>query len=267
MDYLLFRLYGQLASWGEIAVGETRHTAKYPGKSAVIGLLAAALGIKRSETEKQRLLQQEYLFAVEVYSEGTLLRDYHTAQAPRSIRNVTYRTRRDELVLGKELLGTILSSREYRSDALALVAVRTLPDAPHNLQTIKAHLEKPVFHLYLGRKACPLAVPMDPQIISNKKDCYEAFKAYEHKPIMPTHKDCNGVFSQRDAYWLQVPDDRHYYWEGETSDFSVTMGLSRVQTRIRHDQPLSRERWQFTPRQEHYFYHSGGKSCISPASE
>jgi CRISPR system Cascade subunit CasD len=37
MDVLVFRLYGPMASWGEIAVGESRHTANYPGKSAIIG--------------------------------------------------------------------------------------------------------------------------------------------------------------------------------------------------------------------------------------
>ncbi len=66
MDYLLFRLYGPMASWGEIAVGETRHTASYPGKSAIIGLMAAALGIKRTESEKQQQMQQGYSLAVEV---------------------------------------------------------------------------------------------------------------------------------------------------------------------------------------------------------
>ena len=33
MNYLVFRLYGPMASWGEIAVGENRHSARYPGKS------------------------------------------------------------------------------------------------------------------------------------------------------------------------------------------------------------------------------------------
>jgi CRISPR system Cascade subunit CasD len=258
MDYLLFRLYGPMASWGEIAVGETRHTASYPGKAAIIGLIAAALGIKRNDTEKQLQIQQGYAFAVEVYSQGSLLRDYHTTQVPDSVGNFTYRTRRDELVLGRARLGTILSSREYRSDALAMVAVRALPDAPYNLQTIKGHLEEPRFHIYLGRKSCPLAVPMNPQIIEDQKNYYEAFKAFEHKPIMPTNKACQGTLSGRDGYWLGLADDRHYYWEGETSDFSDTLDLSRMQTRIRHDQPLSRERWQFSPRQEHYFYCSGG---------
>ena len=259
MDYLLFRLYGPMASWGEIAVGETRHTASYPGKSAVIGLLSAALGIKRSDAEKQLQMQQGYALAVEVYSQGTLLRDYHTAQVPDAVGKFTYRTRRDELVFGKARLGTILSSREYRSDAIALVAVKALPTAPYDLQTIKKHLEEPKFHLYLGRKSCPLAAPLNPQIGEDKNNYYEAFKTYEHKPMMPTDKSCDGTTSVRDAWWLRLPDDRHYYWEGEASDFSDTLDLSRMQTRIRHDQPLSRKRWQFSPRQELYLYYQGGE--------
>ena len=100
---------------------------------------------------------------------------------------------------------------------------------------------------------------MNPQISENKKNYYEALKTYEHKPIMPTNKDCEGTLSDRDAYWLGPVDDRHYYWEGEASDFSDSPDMSRMQTRTRHDQPLSRKRWQFSPRQEHYFYLSGGE--------
>jgi CRISPR system Cascade subunit CasD len=225
----------------------------------IIGLLSAALGIKRCDTEKQINMQQRYAFAVEVYSQGSLLRDYHTAQVPDSVGNFNYRTRRDELVLGKTRLGTILSSREYRSDALALVAIKALPDASYDLQIIKQHLEQPKFHIYLGRKSCPLAAPMNPQILKDKNNYYEAFKAYEHKPMMPTNKECKDTLSDRDVNWLGIVKDRHYYWEGEASDFSDTLDLIRMQSRIRHDQPLSRTRWQFSPRQEHYFYSPGGE--------
>jgi CRISPR system Cascade subunit CasD len=101
---------------------------------------------------------------------------------------------------------------------------------------------------------------MDPQIIEDKKNYLEAFKIYKHKPVMPTNKSCeDNTISVRDAYWLRQPDDRHYYWEGSASDFSDTLDLSRMQTRIRHDQPLSRKRWQFSPRQEHYLYYQGGE--------
>ena len=259
MDYLLFRLYGPMASWGEIAVGQTRHTANYPGKSAIIGLMAAALGLKRNDAGKQLQMQQGYAIAVEVYAQGSLMRDYHTTQVPDSVGKFNYRTRRDELVLGKDRLGTILSTREYRSDALALAAIRALPNAPYDLQTVIKHLEEPLFHLYLGRKSCPLAAPMNPQICKERKNYYEAFKAYDHKSMMPTYKEYEGALSGRDTYWLSIADDRHYYWEGQASDFSDTLDLSQMQTRTRHDQPLSRKRWQFSPRQEHYFYCPGGE--------
>ena len=44
-DYLVFQLYGPMASWGEPAVGEMRHTNTIPGRPSILGLLAAALGV------------------------------------------------------------------------------------------------------------------------------------------------------------------------------------------------------------------------------
>jgi CRISPR system Cascade subunit CasD len=259
MDVLVFRLYGSMASWGEIAVGENRHSANYPGKSAVIGLLGAALGIARDNEEKQQELQQGYALAVEVVTAGNLLRDYHTTQVPDSVGKFTYRTRRDELILGKQRLGTILSSREYRTDALALVAIRALSDAPFTLAEIQSALLQPKYHLYLGRKSCPLAAPLQPQLITDQANYFAAFKAYQHKPMLPPSIASDGTLAQRDYDWLGRPNDRHYYWEGLPEDFSDdTLALTRRQTRTRHDQPLSRKRWQFMPRQEHYLFCSGG---------
>lgn len=257
MDILLFRLYGLMASWGEIAVGESRHTANYPSKSAVLGLIGAALGIERDDEVMQSRLQQGYSLAVEVLSTGQLLRDYHTAQVPDSVGKFTYRTRRDELILGKERLGTILSSREYRTDALALVALRALTDAPFSLSQIREKLLKPVFHLYLGRKSCPLAAPLHPQLLTDQANFLAAFKAYRHQSLLPTGQSIDGQPSERDCYWLGINGERHYFWEGAPEDFSGNPDLTRRQTRIRHDQPLSRKRWQFVPRQEHYFYQAG----------
>ena len=64
-DYLLFRLYGALASWGDIAVGNIRPSYGYPSKSSVIGLIAAALGVKRDKHEKQTELSK-LLFSVRI---------------------------------------------------------------------------------------------------------------------------------------------------------------------------------------------------------
>ncbi|EMO62112.1 CRISPR-associated protein Cas5 [Leptospira borgpetersenii serovar Pomona str. 200901868] len=51
-DYLVFRLYGPLVSWGNIAVGEYRPSDSFPTKSAIIGLISASFGFDRSEDGK-----------------------------------------------------------------------------------------------------------------------------------------------------------------------------------------------------------------------
>ena len=49
MKYCVFRLYAPLCSWGEIAVGGERRSAFHPSKSAIIGLIAAAMGLERED--------------------------------------------------------------------------------------------------------------------------------------------------------------------------------------------------------------------------
>lgn len=242
MKHLVFRLYGPLAAWGEIAVGESRHSAVYPSKSALLGLLAAALGIRRNEEERQVALVNGYQFAVKVLRSGSLLRDYHTTQVPDSVGKVVYRTRREELLRGKARLGTILSSREYRCDAMALVAVRANDGAPFDLDTIREKLRKPEFHLYLGRKSCPLAAPLDP-VVGNWSSFGQAFDEVEIKPLMIKPDD-----EQR---WIPEQTPVRYYWEGEDSSLKAQQVLTR------HDQPLSRTRWQFTQRSENLSIEKG----------
>ncbi len=263
MNYLLFRLYGPMASWGEIAVGESRHSAIYPGKSALLGLMAAALGIRRDEEQRLTALAAGYRFAVKVISAGHPLRDYHTAQAPDSVGKFVYRTRRDELVVGKERLGTILSSREYRCDALTLVAVVAEEGAPYSLEEIRKALLKPRFYLYLGRKSCPLAAPLNPLVraavgfgeaLDNypfgalfvskyllkkaENEVMEGMKVADSPLLAAMSWDDERVF----AYGNQPV---RYYWEGDSGDLISQQSLTR------HDQPLSRARWQFTQRTEY----------------
>ena len=74
-DYLVMRLYAPLASWGEIAVGEMRHSATYPSKSALLGLLGAAMGVQREDELAQAQLNAGYAFGVKLFSAGFPLRD------------------------------------------------------------------------------------------------------------------------------------------------------------------------------------------------
>lgn len=239
-EFLVFRLYGPLASWGEIAVGEVRRSSPYPGRSSILGIVCAALGILRDETEKLNAVFAGYDIAVKVQSVGTLLKDYHTVQVPDDKGKFIYVTRRDEMVLGKDRLGTILTSREYRCDALSVVTMRPRTGAPYSLETLREKLQHPEFVLYLGRKSCPLSLPMKPQIISAK-----GFRAALDGAVFPP---LAASYDDKDSTSRYIPvSASRYYWEGDAGD------MQPQQTTERYDEPLSRIRWQFISRQEHLF--------------
>ncbi|WHI52019.1 type I-E CRISPR-associated protein Cas5/CasD [Microbulbifer sp. MLAF003] len=250
MEHLVFCLYGAMASWGEVAVGGIRHSACYPSKSAIAGLLGAALGIKRSEETQQLELARGYCQAIKIVNSGVLQRDFHTIQAPDSAGKFRYRTRRDELVVGCSRLGTILSQREYLADAQVLVALKATESAHWSLKDLAGALARPKFHLYLGRKAFPLSVPTAAHLIE-AENFRHALDLYPLTDVLQYQ-----LTWARQERWR--PDDlpSQYYWEGDIEDFSQEdeqFSLGAVQQLSRLDEPLSRKRWQFQPRMEYHW--------------
>ena len=237
-DFLIFQLYGALASWGDIAVGEYRPSQGQPSKSAITGLLAAALGIDRENDAAHIELGQHYAVATCVRAEGELLRDYHTTQVPGG--NRTYFTRRQELLSGKLKLNTILSQRDYRTDAFYQIAIWALDtDAPHSLEGLKNALQQPRFSLYLGRKSCPAGLPMYPLIMSDVT-LKQAFDSYPLDKAEP---------------WINEPEPTglvSYFWEQGRLK-TEELGMESSMNYPRRDQVLSRKRWQFSGRNEYYY--------------
>ncbi|WNK20571.1 type I-E CRISPR-associated protein Cas5/CasD [Halomonas piscis] len=238
-DYLVFRLYAPLASWGEAAVGETRPTASYPGKSALLGLVGAALGIRRDDDAGQKALREGLAFGVKQRSSGTLMRDYHTVQVPPAKAKVRYSTRKDELSIPKGDLNTILSARDYRCDGLWNVACWLKPGAAWTLAELRQALERPYFCLYLGRKACPPAVPLSPIVVACEtlKDALDS----EFPPL-------NGR-SDAGEKALRPSKRALYAWEGEIHRLDGS--AEGVEHNDIWDMPLNRRRWQFGPRLEY----------------
>lgn len=167
MNFLVFQLLAPLAAWGDVAVGQMRGSRDEPGASALIGLLAAALGVRRDDEPAQAALRDGYAFAIGTVDAGSLLRDYHTAQVPSrsDLKGRPHRTRRDELAVPKHDLHTILSTRDYRQGGEWVVAVQALPGSPHDLASLAKALREPRFVLYLGRKSCPPAAPLAPGVV------------------------------------------------------------------------------------------------------
>ena len=231
-QFLVFQLYGPMAAWGDIAVGETRRSAAHPSKSAILGLLAATQGIDRDQEELHRKMAQAYGFAVKAFSLGSLLVDYHTVQVPSQKRKRVLRTRRDEI--SSIPLNTLLSSREYRCDAVYIIAIWiACPPPPFDLAELSESIQKPSFSLYLGRKSCPPAAPLGPTVLETR-DLKTALDSYPNLP--------------QELQRITRSHANHYYWE----ELSMS-GLDKQQTSERRDSPLSRKRWQFSPRIEHLY--------------
>ena len=240
-DFLIFQLYGVLASWGDIAVGEYRPSQGQPSKSAITGLLAAALGIDREDDAAHIKLGQHYAVAICVRAAGELLRDYHTTQVPGGNRE--YFTRRQELLSDKLKLNTILSQRDYRTDAFYQIAIWPVDDgAPYSLERLRDSLQLPKFSLYLGRKSCPAGLPMFPRIMS----CATLKQAFDEYPLNMAEP------------WLkrlEATELTSYFWE-QGGLKTEEVGMESSMNYPRRDQVLSRKRWQFSGRNEYYYAES-----------
>ncbi|GAB3029574.1 type I-E CRISPR-associated protein Cas5/CasD [Bowmanella dokdonensis] len=200
-----------------------------------MGLVAAALGIRREEQSLHDKLAASVTFAVKQYSAGVLLRDFHTAQVPSQDKKTIRRTRKDELQTGR--LNTVLSIRDYRCEGLWVIAIELTEDAGWDIRQLKEALLKPKFTLYLGRKSCPLAAPLSPKIVTS--DCLRSALDTEFEPIL---KD-----SDADRVWLPKSDRVTYYWQGRKEATNLT-GVSSDKV---WDDPVHRQRWQFSSRTEH----------------
>jgi CRISPR system Cascade subunit CasD len=140
MATLLIPLVGPLQSWGLDARFDLRTTSSEPSKSGVLGIVAAAMGRDRAEQVDDLAALR---MGVRVDSPGVLLRDYHTAI--------------DVAAAGTSGLQTVVSQRWYLCDAAFLCG---LEGDAGLLQQIHGALADPVWPVFLGRKSCLPAVPL-----------------------------------------------------------------------------------------------------------
>ena len=230
-DHLVFVLHGPIAAFGGVAVGERRGGEARPARSALLGLLAAAVGIDRSETATHAAMEHGYGVAVRVDAPGVTFSDYHTAQVPPARRGEHHATRRAEL--DARPLETILSRREYRSDSLFTVAVWAREIAPVTLADLAAALQQPHFCLSIGRKSCPLGLPPGPVVVA----AVDALAAMEARPVPAPEQF---VRQQLRAHATALATD--------VDGMSVDVPTRWTETR--RDSIASRDRWQFSLRRE-----------------
>lgn len=137
MSVLTLQLAGPLQAWGASARFARRTTEHAPTKSGVVGLLAAALGRRRSDDIADLAALR---FGVRVDQRGTLVRDYQTAH---------------HFETGDSMP---VSERFYLADA---VFVAVLEGDGDLIDRIHDAVRSPTFLPYLGRRSCPPSRPVE----------------------------------------------------------------------------------------------------------
>jgi len=211
--YLVFTLTAALGAMGDLAGHERRGTLDWPGRSAIIGLLGAALGLRR---DGDFAPLEALSLAVAVFDAGAVLRDYHTVETVPSAAVKNANSRPEALLMaGKLKTNTAITLRDYRGGALFGVAVWG-----GDLAGLKAALERPGFVPYLGRKSCPLAAPVGARIV----EAAGPGDALRHVQLPPWRAGAVARRMMVDA----APDDLH--------------------TEQRMDRATDRAAWHFAPR-------------------
>jgi CRISPR system Cascade subunit CasD len=131
-----------MMSWGDHSRFTIRDTRREPTKSAVIGLLCAALGRPRWEAVSDLTALK---MGVRIDKPGLVQCDYHTVM--------------DGIKSGGGPGGTVVSQRYYVADADYLVG---LEGNRPQLTELDAALQTPCWQLYFGRKSfvpsCPVRI-------------------------------------------------------------------------------------------------------------
>jgi CRISPR system Cascade subunit CasD len=163
-------------------------TEREPTKSGVIGLIAAAMGRRRTDSIDDLAKMK---FGVRTDQAGKLLRDFHTAKTSN----------------GKQ---AFISDRYYLSDAVFIVGIES-DDAL--LTEIEYAITHPAFPLFLGRRSCPPSGRVSLGIrdgVSLKEalenECWHAHDSYKKKQpsqvcldmVMDGDSDSASVFLRRD---------------------------------------------------------------------
>lgn len=128
MKTLTIRLTSPLQSYGNEASFGRRTTGDYPSKSAVVGMIAAAMGYGRDD---HRIFDLNDLkFAVRIDQPGKVLTDFHTVEWKKDTRKITH--------------------RDYLQDAVFVVAIGSDDTV---IDEIKLALKRPHYPIFLGRRS------------------------------------------------------------------------------------------------------------------
>ena len=155
-DHLLLVLEGPLLAFGGETVDARGVIADFPAASMLTGLLANALGWRRTDRDRLARLQDRLHYAARIDREGARFTDFQTAQLAKDDEGWTTHGAPEGRAGGAAAYNfPHIRQRDYDADKRVLVALRLdqADDAP-TLHDLAVALDEPARPLFLGRKPC-----------------------------------------------------------------------------------------------------------------
>lgn len=185
MPALAFYIDAPLQSWGASSKFQYRETNAFPTKSALVGLIAGALGIDKHGSSEASELQPiaDLKLTVVRIEKGqptpTRFTDFHTVGGGYDKKATLWEKMSIPKKASGAPFGTVITRRSYLTDA-KFIAIWEGNAATIN--QVKAALLDPVWGVWFGRKTCLPASPMSPQIGESRQAALDALLEF-----LPNH--------------------------------------------------------------------------------
>ena len=215
-------LTAPLQSWGGPAPGiHERPTETMPSLSGVVGVIANALGRRRSEPIEDIAAGAE--LAVRADRPGRLLCDFHTIGTPGRYALAAG--------TGKQKRNPEITNRFYLSDA-AFLAVYTPPPEGLAAPDILYALANPARPLYLGRRSCP---PAERVPVSTAPGSQTAEEILATAKLLCDPPDTSRPLSDADYY--EAADDDGGASVTALMEMTAPAGSDPLRASVRKDAP------------------------------
>lgn len=174
-ETLAFIIDAPLQSWGSSSKFQRRETDGWPTKSALVGVLAAALGIdKHAPDEVEKLAPFAALtFSVLRWPKphpALRLSDFHTIGGGYDKTDPVQKLHIPRKAGDGSPFGTVITRRSYLTDARFIALFQ---GDPPTLQRAADALRNPVWGIWFGRKNCIPAEPLGPVVAATARDALE----------------------------------------------------------------------------------------------
>jgi len=186
MPVLCMKFAAPMQSWGGSDTFDDRSTEREPTKSGVLGVMCAALGLKRWDIPVELT---DLRLGVRVDREGLPLIDFQTVgggNLPDGNPYGVYVSSEENLTKANAEKRKLIRRKAYLCDAAFLVCLEDCqPGGANRLHGLLEVLRRPRWPLYLGRRCCPPSCEIGLSVMDNS----ELEDALRDHPWLDEHSD------------------------------------------------------------------------------